>query len=410
MTEDLLSAHDDATTCAVMTTDMFGQHRIEPTKALRYGGIAAYICVGIPLFSDSFRPNEVATGTVPYLGWLLSYLTFGFAYTTLAKHLTTARQTNRTNVLLLIVLNVSAFGVGYFLKTGLTVVLLMLIAGVLPWILPLYGSLLWAVLQNYSLIPIFLRREGFTWTDVIVQSTLYVGFTGFTYIVSLIAKQQLDSRERLHRLFTELRATRALLDETAKLNERMRISRDLHDVVGHHLTALNLNLEAARHLTAGPSAIHIERAHSTAKNLLHDVRDVVSDLRDAEEIDIASSLRALVKDPISALNVHLQIQQFIVINSTRIGLTVLRCVQETITNAARHSSAKNLWLTVIVENQNRLKLVAYDDGKGSNLIREGNGLKGMRERIDELNGTMNVSSGMEGGFNISITIPLTSGN
>ncbi len=77
-------------------------------------------------------------------------------------------------------------------------------------------------------------------------------------MTSVVARQQADSREEQRRLNSELRATRTLLTESSRIGERMRISRELHDLVGHHLTALSLNLEVASHLANGAALDHMQ--------------------------------------------------------------------------------------------------------------------------------------------------------
>ena len=64
-------------------------------------------------------------------------------------------------------------------------------------------------------------------------------------------------------------ATRALLADSARVNERTRISRELHDLLGHHLTALSLNLEVAGHLSEGRAKEHVQQAHTLALSLIH---------------------------------------------------------------------------------------------------------------------------------------------
>ena len=71
---------------------------------------------------------------------------------------------------------------------------------------------------------------------------------------------------------------KAVLD--GQEDERRRIARELHDLVGHHLTALTLNLEVVTHLVDGKVLGHVQQAHSLAKLLLADVREVVSEMRD----------------------------------------------------------------------------------------------------------------------------------
>jgi hypothetical protein len=153
------------------------------------------------------------------------------------------------------------------------------------------AGIAWVLLQSFSLTPIFMERLEFGLFDAFVMCSLYLGFSAFTYVTSLVAKQQADSRDELRRLNSELRATRTLLTESSRIAERVRISRDLHDLVGHHLTALSLNLEVASHLVSGTAQDHVRQAQSVAKLLLSDVREVVSQLRENDNIDLTEALK-----------------------------------------------------------------------------------------------------------------------
>src|SRR6185312_12913370 len=157
--------------------------------------------------------------------------------------------------------------------------------------------------------------------------------------VSMVASQQAEQREAQRRLNSELRATRALLAESSRIAERMRIARDLHDLIGHHLTALSLNLEVASHLTNEAAGAHVRKAQSTAKLLLADVREVVSELRQDDSIDLTQALRSLT-DGVPGLNVHVVMPPRFSVEDPRRAQVLLRCAQEIITNAARHAGAR----------------------------------------------------------------------
>ena len=94
-----------------------------------------------------------------------------------------------------------------------------------------------------------------------------------------ISGRNLPRMKRIIRTGTlnaELRATQQLVVDSSKIAERMRIARELHDLLGHHLTGLSLNLEVASHLTQGQTQEHIQTAQSVTKLLLEDVREVVN--------------------------------------------------------------------------------------------------------------------------------------
>src|SRR3546814_5087865 len=71
-----------------------------------------------------------------------------------------------------------------------------------------------------------MRALGFSWFEALMQAVLYVGFAGFVFVTSMVARQQAQARDEQRRLNAELRATRALLAESARVNERTRISRE----------------------------------------------------------------------------------------------------------------------------------------------------------------------------------------
>jgi signal transduction histidine kinase len=256
---------------------------------LRFTGLFTYACTGMPLLSATWRGPDISTGSPEYVAWCVAYAIFGVAYW-FATHDLGRRHPGLQRIPLLIVMNVAAFAIGWFSHSGISAVLTMLSAGVGPWTLPFWPGIVWVILQSFSLTPIFVAWLDYGLFDSFVQCSLYLGFSAFTYVTSLVAKQQADSRDELRRLNSELRATRTLLTESSRIAERVRISRDLHDLVGHHLTALSLNLEVASHLVSGTAQDHVRQAQSVAKLLLSDVREVVSQVRENDNIDLTEAL------------------------------------------------------------------------------------------------------------------------
>src|SRR5260221_4867645 len=145
--------------------------------------------------------------------------------------------------------------------------------------------------------------------------------------------------------------------------ERERISRELHDTLGHHLTALSLNLEAASHMSSGTALTQVQRAQSVTKLLLTDVRGAVSALRGEDAIGLTEALHALV-EAVPQPRVHLDLPRDLAICDPLCAQTVLRCVQEIVTNAIRHAHAANVWIE-LGRADGHLQLLARDDGRGA---------------------------------------------
>ncbi len=383
---------------------------INHIRLLRYAGLTTYLCVALPLLPGSWSLAQVNSwwSDPDISGWIFSYLMFGVTYVLLTRRSTLNRQAGLpplSRMIGLVVLTGSAIAMGWFSQSGLSAMLMLVIAVVLPWQLPVGAGLAWMLAQNLMLIPIIASYKGWTTVTAILQVCMYLGISALVFFTSMIASLQAEEREAQRRLNSELRATRALLAESTRIAERMRIARDLHDLVGHHLTALSLNLEVASHLVNSQAAEHVQKAQVTAKHLLSDVREVVSELRQDDAIDLTLALRSLTEG-VPGLSVHMQTPPRFSVEDPRRAQVLLRCAQEIITNTARHAGARNLWLRFDYVNANLLELYARDDGRGAANFRPGNGLSGMRERLAEFEGSVTVDSAMEQGFALNVRLPL----
>jgi len=198
-----------------------------------------------------------------------------------------------------------------------------------------------------------------------------------------------------------LSQTQALRLENERLAERVRISRELHDRLGHHLTALRLNLEVADRRADALAA-----ARDLSRGLLTEVRAAVEELRDPERLDLSVALRAIAEE-LPTPRVHIQAPESLAVRDPRCAAAVLRCAQEIATNAARHAGAGNLWIEIVQQN-GTLELRARDDGKGATDLRAGNGLRGMRERVEAAGGTLVVDTADGKGFAVRATLPVRS--
>jgi signal transduction histidine kinase len=387
-------------------------NRLSHTRLLRAAGLYTWALVGIPIILNIwFLPPSRGVDETAGLGvnvpmTVVSYLAFGLCYWLATRSLGSrdAVASTRGNFVLLLVLTTAAVAVGYFTQTGLSAMLLLVMAGVLPWILSLRAAVVWLLMAHIPLVPSFMARDDFSFWDALFQSTFYVGFSAFVLVTAYVARQQAQARDEQRRLNAELRATRMLLAESARVNERTRISRELHDLLGHHLTALSLNLEVAGHMTEGRALEHVKQAHALAKLLLTDVREVVSQLREGDAIDLGGAL-LLLTERVPALTIHMNIEEPLTLDDAERAHVLLRCTQEIITNAVRHAGARNLWIHCRRDG-GQIVIDAHDDGHGADVVIAGNGLRGMRERLRQHGGNMTIESRLGGGFRLCLQLPV----
>jgi signal transduction histidine kinase len=376
--------------------------RINHVQLMLYAGLFTWACVGIPLVLNTWYFTE-GLESWELLGWRVSYFVFGIAYVLLIRRIGKGRG-HPLDIFGLLLITVSSIALSYFSGTGLGGGLLLVVAGVIPWLLPLRAGIVWLVLQYLALAPVFASRPEFNALEGLLQATFYIGYATVVFVAGLIARQQAEAREEQRRLNSELRATRALLAESSRLTERMRISRELHDLLGHHLTALSLNLEVATHLSEGRVQDHVRQAQSLAKLLLSDVREAVSQLRDDDAIDLSEALHTLVEG-VPSLDIHLDLPDHLGVADPARAQVLLRVAQEIITNTVRHAGARTLWLALARE-QRGIAIRARDDGVGADQIKVGNGLRGMRERLAEFGGRLDFETGLDRGFAVEAWLPL----
>lgn len=206
-------------------------------------------------------------------------------------------------------------------------------------------------------------------------------------------------RNRMNR---KLRKANEEVEHLAKVAERERIARDLHDVLGHTLSVITLKSELAGKL--------LERDPERAKKEIHEVEEIsrqaLSDVRDAIRGYRSKGLAAEIAQAKSTLETAGLTVQCDASTSMKIPAmqeSVLSlAVREAVTNVVRHAQASSCRMRL--EQQNgACRLEIHDDGQGFSTM-EGNGLRGMRERVEMLGGTLVRTN--RSGTMLIITLPL----
>jgi signal transduction histidine kinase len=285
-------------------------------------------------------------------------------------------------------------------RAGTAPALLVILAAQLALVYPARWTLA-AMLAIDLALYLVLRGSEHRAAAIVVL--IFAGFQSFAAMIALYARRAEDAREQLSRVNADLLATRALLADSARDAERLRVARELHDVAGHKLTAMTLNLRA---LAADPdyakrSEIAIAQRLST--ELLGDLRNVVQALRDTRGLDLDVALRALAA-PLPRPRLELSIADDVHLTDPAIAETILRLVQEALTNSARHADADRVQVTIVREGK-RLRVGVEDDGRLRGPLCEGNGLAGMRERVAAAGGTLALQTTLRGALRIEAELP-----
>jgi len=298
--------------------------------------------------------------------------------------------------------------------------LLILVAVSIPFVLPGRKAFIWITIQAALTAGFAVLAEGTSmfeptpglshlpWPVVVGLTVLNVlAFQAFAFSLGYMAASEGRRGRELARLNAELQATQELLADSSRMAERLQISRELHDSLGHHLTVLNINLELAKQTVEGRAAEPVQEAQAVTRLLLSDVREVVSSLREDRPVDLRRALETLAAGTPEP-RVLLSFPEDLEIRDPSQAHALFRCVQEAITNTVRHARAQNLWIELEKE-ENGIALRARDDGRGTVAVRTGNGLQGMRERLEEIGGRLEIESRPGQGFSLLAWMPVAEG-
>lgn len=289
--------------------------------------------------------------------------------------------------------------------------LLLVLAAELALLLPLKRGLAWLAAQSaaYVALQMAIAQSAATFGDghmrlrllyLLMEVVVHAIVFGVIHLAALERRR----RRALAAAHAELLATQSLLTDMVRDAERLRIARDLHDSVGHHLTALKLHLDLALRQSGEGAPASLGTASALAAALLAEVRMVVSTERRAKAIDLRLAL-ATLSAGIPAPRIDLRIADDLSIASPALAHALFCCAQEGISNAVRHAGAANLRIE-IAQGADRLTMRIFDDGRGAGGAAEGNGLRGMRERLALVGGQLHTGAVHPRGFELAIGVPV----
>ncbi|WP_406666425.1 sensor histidine kinase [Gallaecimonas sp. GXIMD1310] len=249
---------------------------------------------------------------------------------------------------------------------------------------PFYLSALPALLTTLVAALIFIANQ--VWhqvPSVWIWGLLWVMFHLFGLAMTTRAQREMMAREHAEALNRELKATQKLLQETGRQAERLRIARDLHDRLGHQLTGLSIGLQVLRRQQPQLSTVPALEAQAT--DALQAVRMAVEDMRQ-QPLALAPALAELAS-PATGLTLHLDLCEP---DSPPLARLIFDISREAITNTLRHAGASDAWLTLSRHHQ-QWRWHYRDNGKLAKHWQEGNGLRGLQERLQQAGSQLQIA-------------------
>ncbi|MEV5570439.1 sensor histidine kinase [Spirillospora sp. NPDC052269] len=279
---------------------------------------------------------------------------------------------------------------------GMPIYLAIIVAMALPLRIVPYGVVAAAVLAVVQCWRLGIDRGGLL---TVTMSTLSLGLFMFAF-------------RHARTLVAQLREARAEASRLAAANERLRIARDLHDLLGHSLSLIVLKSELARRMAARDvdrAIAEVNDIESVAREALSDVRATLSGYRRRDLSGELDGARAVL----SAAGIEPVVRTSGTPLPEEADGLFGWAVREAVTNVVRHSRANRCEIVVRREPGGRREpgsavLSVTDDGTASEAaFVPGNGLTGLAERIDAAGGTVTARPRPSGGFAVTARLPLT---
>lgn len=295
------------------------------------------------------------------------------------------------------------------------------------WILmmPIAGQSITLPRWGRILVPILLLG-GFIWllSQFIPLENAYNAIANisvailFTMVFTYAAVREEESRVKVEQLANQLQFVNQQLreyavqaEELATTKERNRLAREIHDTLGHYLTVINVQLEAAKLMLEGnPDRAReaLDKSQTLAQEGLQAVRRSVSALRElpTDRLPLPEAIGDLIAENRSAgIVTEMQLLGEPRLLDPRVNLTLYRVVQEGLTNARKHARASRADILLDFRQDTAVSLTIRDNGIGAAQTDGGFGLLGLQERVNLLGGEMAVATAVRQGFTLRVTLP-----
>jgi len=304
-------------------------------------------------------------------------------------------------------------------NTGVFPMLFFVLSPTAMMIFPQRTGMLW--IGIYTLVTAVVLFAFFPpWVALMDLLPYAAGYWFFGAFARALANAE-DARQESQRLLKELQTVHhqlqeyaARVEELAVAEERNRLSREMHDTLGHRLTVSVVQLEGAQRLILGDperAAGMVETVREQVREALNELRSTVATLREPLETDlpITTALQRLATsfDDATDLTVHLDLPTELPLLSNAQRLALYRAAQEALTNVQRHAQAQQVWVQMETQ-QSCVALIVSDDGIGfpAETREAAFGLHGLRERAAHLDGELRLETCEGGGAQVKFILPL----
>ncbi len=285
-------------------------------------------------------------------------------------------------------------------------------------LLPLAGSAIaylprpWAITTCVLIWLLQLLPYGlwYGWSSVVTAAGPFMAAVLFVTAFTQVAVNEQRSRQELSEAHQKLRQYAVKVEELAVAQERNRLAREIHDGLGHYLTAIHIQIKAAQSMLHQDTALTqtaLNNAQTLTQEALVDVRRSVSALRadPATNRPLPETLSRLLSETHAAgVQTSLTIEGAPRPLPAPVEFALYRAAQEALTNVRKHARARQVDVHLsYLERSVQLQL--RDDGAGAAQTGGGFGLTGLRERVELLNGALHVETAPGQGFRLRVELP-----
>lgn len=288
-----------------------------------------------------------------------------------------------------------------------------------PWVTFACALNLIAVAAINALLLVRMPNvPGPLWQVILQTTSQYVLAFAFVILFTQIAVRERIARAQVERLAAELSSANAQLreyaaqiEELATVKERNRLAREIHDGLGHYLTAIHMQIQAGRAVLDhdhDKALDAMDKAQALTQQSLSEVRRSVAALH-ASPLDhhpLPEAILELVDECRAAgiaTDYHILGEAQPV--APQIGLALYRAAQEGVTNIRKHAETSSARVLLDYQDSTLIKLTVQDYGLGAENTEGGYGLVGIRERIRLLGGEVRIETAPSQGFRLDVEVP-----